>query len=154
MVDRTEALQTLKAWFDSGEAYALVREYPAHHVTGTNSLHFRDKKPAIINDAGVLYSEKFAEYMSDLHMWVNNALRDQPIEPQDVRTANFLRDTLEQMYGSVSLPEEPVKLGENGEISLNELFEHGKAMGGVMRDCFPVVDIGATSRAEDGRKRY
>ena len=105
MMNKTEALTKLDTWFKSGEAAALIGAYRDYHVAGTYGTDFQtEQKPAVIGAHGVLLPDRFAEYMGTAQTCVSAAVRREEIAPQDVRSINFLRATLSQMYSSVTLP--------------------------------------------------
>lgn len=118
------ALGKLHDWVVSIGFAKLIAAYPAHYRTGTLGTAFSGKdKPAVMDETGVLRPERFSEYMMELQKDVMEAVREKaPLRPS--LSLQLLQSTLEQMYDSVSLPDDGVKA----------LFAKGKEMGRLMRE--------------------
>ena len=135
-----EKLEQINQWFASSEAAALIGAYQNHHAQGTTGILAHEKeKPAVINERGVLRPERFSEYMMALETRVNRALQTneamRPASDFD-RTLPLLQSTLEQMIGSVDLPQG--EYASSGK-TLAQLFDTGKTMGRSLREYFDIT---------------
>jgi hypothetical protein len=138
-------LNQLLQWFDRGEAVALMGAYEDHHETGTTGIG-KPHAAAVIDARGVLYPERFQEYMLKLHsrlIGTMSGFEERRLEASpDMR---FLKDTLCQMLGSVEFGD---KEQPGTGFTLHVLFEHGREMGLVLDEYFK--EIGAERRPTFG----
>lgn len=122
-------------WFNSGDAYALIRSYHHYHEQGTTGVNAHiEPKNNMVNERGVLRPERFEQYMLALESVVRTAKFVSTPLPQvdDGLDFRFLMDTLQQM-GNTDLPEAEV---EGSKKNVAELFKQGREMGDAMQQYF------------------
>lgn len=142
--------EKLKAWFESGEAQALIKIYPHSAEAGTyGTREDLASYGALMDKRGILLPGRFEEYMTELQ---TELFSHQPSERTD-KTLQFLQSTLGQMYDSLNLGDGTVLVGDD-TVTYKQLYKKAGEMGQALAEYCEQIGLPALGAgSQSGRRR-